>query len=100
MKNFSNVWITGSSNYKSSNVLDHGHSEQHKAAMVRLHAEQATAANAPVTTYAPIAQSLLTMDKTVQDKMKKKFYICFVMAKENHYLTAQGILLHKGKLTW
>ena len=83
VKNFSNVWITGSTNHKSSNVLDHARSEQHKAAMGRLRVEQATAAKAPVTTYAPIARSLLTIDKTVQDKVKKKFDICFVMAKEN-----------------
>ena len=44
MKFFSNVWITGSFNYKSSNVLDHAHSGQPKATMVCLHVEQATAA--------------------------------------------------------
>ena len=80
VKNFSNVWVTGSSNHKSSNVLDHGRSEQHKVAMTRLRVEQS---RAPASTYAPIARSLLTMDKTVQEKMKKKFDICFVMAKEN-----------------
>ena len=80
VKNFSNVWITGSNNHKCSNVLDHARSDQHKAAMTRLRVEQS---RAPASTYAPIARSLLTMDKTVQEKMKKKFDICFVMAKEN-----------------
>ena len=65
VKNFSNVWITGSSNHKCSNVLDHARSDQHKAAMTRLRVEQSRAST---STY---ARSLLTMDKTVQEKMKK-----------------------------
>ena len=80
VKNFSNVWITGSSNHKCSNVLDHARSDQHKAAMTRLRVEQS---RAPASTYAPIAWSLLTMDKTVQEKMKKKFDICFVEDSDN-----------------
>ena len=41
--NFLNVWITGSSNHKCSNVLDHARSNKHKAAMTRLHLEQSRA---------------------------------------------------------
>ena len=74
VKNFSNVWITRSSNHKCSNVLDLAHSDQHKAVMTRLRIEQS---RAPASTYAPITRSLLTMDKTVQEKMKK-FDICLV----------------------
>ncbi len=83
VKNFSSTWIVGSTNQKVSNVLDHARSEQHKVAMTQLRAEQAKATNAPVTSYAPIAQSLLTIDKTAQERMMKKFDLCFVMAKEN-----------------
>ena len=32
-KNFSRAWIEGSSNHKTSNILDHAKSDQHKAAM-------------------------------------------------------------------
>ena len=62
VKNFSSAWIVGSSNQKVSNVLDHARSEQHKVALTQLRAEQARASNAPVTSYAPIARSLLSMD--------------------------------------
>jgi len=34
MKNFSKDWITGSSNQKTSNIIDHDTSEQHHVAMV------------------------------------------------------------------
>ena len=36
MKNFSRAWITGSSNHKNSNIVDHATSEQHRAAMAIL----------------------------------------------------------------
>jgi hypothetical protein len=43
LKNFSRVWISGSTNQKVSNVLDHATSEVHKAAMVRLRADSVKA---------------------------------------------------------
>lgn len=82
-KNFSIAWILGSTNQKLSNVLCHAKSDQHKLSMSLLRTEQAKAANKPVTSYAPIAQSLLSMEKTLQQKMCKKFDICYVLAKEN-----------------
>jgi len=36
LKNFSRAWIEGSTNHKTSNIVDHATSEQHKAAMARL----------------------------------------------------------------
>ena len=83
MKNFSKAWITGSSNQKTSNIVDHATSEQHRAAMVRVRTDAARASNQPLTSYSPIARSLLVMDEVVQGRMKKKFDICYVMAKES-----------------
>lgn len=37
----------------------------------------------PVTMYAPIAKSLLVIDKSLEEKMGNKFNICYVLAKEN-----------------
>ena len=82
-KNFSAAWITGSTNQKLSNVLDHARSDQCKLLMSLLRVEQAKATNAPVTTYAPIAQSLLFMDRSLQERMGKKFDVCYMLAKEN-----------------
>ena len=79
-KNFSAAWITGSTNHKLSNVLDHARSDQHTRSMSLLRVEQAKATNTPITAYAPIAQSLLTMDKSLQERMDKKFDICYVLA--------------------
>lgn len=44
--------------------------------------EAAKASNLPVTSYSPIARSLLTMDESIRSRMMKKFDICYVMAKE------------------
>ena len=72
-KNFSATWITGSTNQKLSNVLDHVCSDQHKLSMSLLRVEQAKATNHLVTAYAPIAQ----------ERIRKKSGICYMLAKEN-----------------
>ena len=88
LENFSRAWITHSSNHKTSNILDHVSSDQHRAAVMRWRAATAKATNQPITTYSPIASSLLTMDETVNKRMMKKFEICYLLAKE-------GIAFHK-----
>ena len=82
MRNFSSTWISGSTNLRASNMIDHAGSDQHKAAMRRLHVNNAKAASQSIATYAPIAKSLLNMEASVKTKMKKKFDICYLMAKE------------------
>ena len=51
--------------------------------MSLLRVEQVKATNRPVTVYAPIAQSLLSMDRSLREGMGKKFDICYMLAKEN-----------------
>ena len=84
LKNFSRAWIDGSTNQKTSNIIDHASSNQHKTAMARLREERARSAKLPVAAYAPIAHSLQsTLEPAVKDKLKKKFDITYVLAKEN-----------------
>ena len=85
-KNFSRAWIDGSNNHKTSNISDHANSESHKAAMMYFRKDQAQSRNEPVTSYSPIARSLLSsasMDPAVRERVKKKFDISFVLAKEH-----------------
>ena len=84
-KNFSRACIDGSSNHKTSNIADHANSEPHKAAMMYLRKDQAKARNEPITSYSPIARSVLSssMDPAVRERVKKKFDISFVLAKEH-----------------
>lgn len=80
------VWIDGSSNHKTSNIIDHANSEPHKAVMMYFHKDQAKSRNEAVTTYSPITRSLLSsasMDPAVRERVKKKFDISFVLAKEH-----------------
>ena len=60
MKN-SKAWITGSSNQKTSNIIEHATSEQHCAAMVQIRADAARASNQLLTSYPPIARSIVTV---------------------------------------
>ena len=75
IKKFSRVWIEGSSNHKTSNITDHAKSEPHKMAMVYFRKDQAKGRNEPITSYSPIAHSLLSssMDPAVRERVKKKF---------------------------
>ena len=82
MKNFQAAWTPGSANQRTSNVLDHAASNQHKAAMTRRYADQAKADNQPITSYAPIARGLLTLEDSVKATMKLKYDICYLIARE------------------
>ncbi len=82
MKNYSEAWIAGSQNQRVSNVVDHGNSEQHKVAMCRYRQAQAKSSSQPVTSYAPIAKSLLNLGDTDKARLRRKFDICYMMAKE------------------
>ena len=82
LKNFSRAWLEGSGNHKTSSIVDHATSEQHKVAMMRLRHDQAKESE-PIVSYSPIARSLMTMDTTVRERVKKKFDISYVLAKES-----------------
>ena len=83
MKNYSSAWIIGTTNHRASNITDHAASEQHKVAMLRLCTEQAKAARVPIAERCLIAKSLLALEKPMQEKISKKFDICYVMARES-----------------
>ena len=76
------VWLDGSSNHRSSNLLDHASSHQHKAATSLLKRDLARSNRASITTFSPIARCLLNMDASTKERMMKKFDLCYVMAKE------------------
>ena len=50
-------------------------SNQHKAAMAYLKVDLAKAKNKPVTSSSPIGCSLMNMDATTRERMKRKFDI-------------------------
>ena len=82
-RNFSVAWITGSANKKLSNVIDHAKRDAHKAAMSRLHNEQVRQSGSSVVLSSRIGQSLLNLIETTRQRMRKKFDVCYMMAKES-----------------
>ena len=56
--------------------------EQHQVAMSHLHVAQVKASKKPFTSYAPIARSLLMLDESERGRMRRKFDLCYLMAKE------------------
>ena len=83
LKNFTTTWITGSTNQRVSNVVDHASSDVHKAAMMRLQADHTKEKGQPVTGVSPIVASLWQMDDKTRSRMQWKFDLCFVMANES-----------------
>ena len=57
----SKAWIDGSTNHKTSNIINHACSEQQKSAMALFRVDQAKSKHEPITTYSPIARSILSM---------------------------------------
>ena len=72
MKHYSDVWVTGSKNHRTSNVMDHVTSDQHKAAMSHLCKAQAKASDQSVLSYAPIACYLVMLEESDRGRMRRK----------------------------
>ena len=83
LKNFTRAWITGSTNQKVSNVLDHATSEVHKVAMTRMQADTAKVRGGSAVLTTAIGRSMSTLDSETQARMRQKFELCFVMAKDS-----------------
>ena len=82
-KNFSPRWITGSTNKRLRNVIDHAMSEVHKVAMVRFYDKQKKRSGESVVLSTDIGCCLLKLDNGTQLRMQKKFDICYMMAKHS-----------------
>ena len=74
MKNYSDAWISGSTNQRTTIVLEHAASDQHKAAMT---CSRTKANNEPVVNYmyAPISSCFMTMQELDQARMRRKYDI-------------------------
>ena len=82
MNNFSRVSIEGSTNQKTSNVVDHALSEQHAEAMMGMDVDNTKASNLPLAHYALIATHFSKMDAVTKERLMKKFDVCYLLAKK------------------
>lgn len=85
LKNFSRAWIDGSTNHKTSNIMDHASSDQHKMAMMRLCEDRAKNSGEPIMSYSTIARSIIlpSLDPAAKERIRKKIDISYFLAKEN-----------------
>ena len=81
-RNFSKAWIDGTTNHKTSSLMEHTTSQQHADAMVRFNKERGLANNESIASFSPIARCLLKIDPTTRARMRKKFDVCYFLAKE------------------
>jgi len=81
-RNFSDRCITGAESIHTSNIRDHGTSEQHSHAMSLLSKQQAAAMGQSAVADVPIVIALNTMSAEEQERTKNKFDIAYYMAME------------------
>ena len=100
MRNYSKAWINGSTNHRTSNIIDHANSEQHRAAINMLHRDEAKASNQPLQSYAPVVKALLTLDEGEKLKVMRKFDISYMLAREGiafkKYTQIQALEMRHG----
>ena len=84
-------WVLQS---QTSNIIDHTKSEQHKSATKLFHMDKAKSRKEPVIAYSPIARSMLSMDPTTRERVRKKFDISLFRAKE-HILFVKYPVIHE-----
>ena len=95
LKSFSRAWVTGSTNHKVSNVLDHAASEVHKVAMTPKRADDAKASGGSAMLSSTIGRCLATLDSGTQARMERKFDLCYVMA--NTTFTLRTVPLYRSR---
>ena len=83
MRNYTAAYINGTTNLRTSSFKDHASSDMHARAMILLKKDRGV----DVREYAPIARALSTMDEASSEKMKKKFEVAFMIAKNNMSMT-------------
>ena len=64
-------------------MLDHVGSDVHKMAMARMKADMVKASGSSAVLTLAIGRSMCTLDIEGQAQMKRKFELCFMMAKES-----------------
>ena len=90
-KNFNPAYILGSKNLQTSSFKDHATSDMHQHAMKLLKKSQSSG---DVSSYAPIAKALTTLDARTEETVKKKFEIAYFLTKENLPFVKMASLCH------
>ena len=86
MRNYRPAFIEGTTNVRTTAFKEHAATDMHAHSMVLFKKQHAR----DITEYSSIAAALLhlrTMDETTQARMKRKFDIAYMIAKENMSFT-------------
>ena len=88
MRNYNPAFVVGTKNLRASSYKDHAATDMHKRAMLLFKKQRGS----DVTEYAPIAKALHTLDADAELKVKRKFDIAYLIAKENLAFNKMGPL--------
>ena len=87
LKNFRRDWIAGSTNQRTSNLINHATSDAHKVAMAKLKLECSRASGESAATSTTIRRLLSSMDDETRERMARKFDVCYMEDVESNTLT-------------
>ena len=90
-KNFNPAYILGSKNLRTSSFKDHAASDMHQHTMKLLKKSQSSG---NVSSYAPIAKALTTLDARTEETVERKFEIAYFLTKENLPFVKMASLCH------
>ena len=82
-RNFSDKWIVGAELLCTSNIRDYRKNNQHVLAMSLLTKGHAANHGKGPLTYAPIVQALTRLSESEKARLKHKFDIAYLVAKES-----------------
>ena len=93
LKNFLKAWISGSTNLKVSNLIDHATSEVHMVAIEWMRAEHAKVRGESPTISSTLGHYFSTLDERTRARLRQKFDVCYAMAKEKNPIAKYMALL-------
>ena len=94
MRNYTGVWVSGSTNHKTSNIAGHASSVQRLAPMQRCDIERKRAQDIPQVDYSPIIQCMTRLNEDERKKLKAKFEICYYMLARESLAFIKYVPLH------
>ena len=93
------AWVTGSQNYKVSNVTDHADSASHIMAM-NYYYRDVNVSVAPESDQTSLDTAIAKGDEKIVEKTKRKFEVAYFIAKKELSFKKYEKIINRGRDAW
>ena len=83
MRNYTGVWVAGSTNHKTSNIVDQATNDQHLTSMQHFDSDRKKARGTSLEDYSPLVQSMTWLFDSEKARLKNIFDFCYMLARES-----------------